>query len=152
MVVRHLNRIRSRFATLPTRDLGQLAKPSPDSSRRQRPKESYGVLVSEAEWRTRVKLAAADRPVAHFDMKELTGYHISCCVPDEPEHFLINPCGTLYQDVTASSLIKFDLQGNATRKEALQRTRPYSRRAGRLRVEISCRSARPRCVLARRLP
>ncbi|WP_354001641.1 class II aldolase/adducin family protein [Caenimonas aquaedulcis] len=68
-------------------------------------------LVSQAEWSTRVELAAAYRLVAHFGMTELTGNHISCCVPGEPGHFLINPYGMLYEDVTASSLIKIDLEG-----------------------------------------
>jgi ribulose-5-phosphate 4-epimerase/fuculose-1-phosphate aldolase len=69
-------------------------------------------LVSEAEWRTRVELAAAYRLADHFGMTELTANHISCCVPGEEGHFLINPYGMLYEDVTASSLIKIDLKGN----------------------------------------
>lgn len=69
-------------------------------------------LVSEAEWSTRVELAAAYRLVAHYGMTEMTGNHISCCVPGESGHFLINPYGMLYEDVTASSLIKIDMKGN----------------------------------------
>ena len=45
-------------------------------------------------------------------MTEMTANHISCRVPGEEGHFLINPYGMLYEEVTASSLLKIDLDGN----------------------------------------
>src|SRR5476649_83911 len=68
--------------------------------------------VSEEEWRVRVELAAAYRLSEYYGLTELTANHISCCVPGEEGHFLINPYGMLYDEVTASSLIKIDLEGN----------------------------------------
>ena len=68
--------------------------------------------VSAAEWEARVHLAAAYRLAEIFGMTELTGNHISCRVPGEEGHFLINPYGMLYDEITASSLIKIDIDGN----------------------------------------
>jgi len=68
--------------------------------------------VSPAEWEARVQLAAAYRLTEIYGMTEMTANHISCRVPGEEGHFLINPHGMLYEQVTASSLIKIDLDGN----------------------------------------
>ena len=68
--------------------------------------------VSPAEWDARVQLAAAYRLTAMYGMTEMTANHISCRVPGEDGHFLINPYGMLYEEVTASSLLKIDLDGN----------------------------------------
>ncbi|MCK6451965.1 MAG: class II aldolase/adducin family protein [Alphaproteobacteria bacterium] len=68
--------------------------------------------VGEAEWRMRVDLAAFYRLVAHYDMADRTATHISAAVPDEPGAFLINPHGMLFHEVTASALVKIDLDGN----------------------------------------
>ncbi len=68
--------------------------------------------VTEAEWAKRVELAAAYRLADYYGMTELTANHISCGVPNEPGHFLLNPFGMLYEEITASSLIKVDLDGN----------------------------------------
>jgi len=67
--------------------------------------------VSEAEWEARVSLAAAYRLVAAYGMTDMIANHISCCVPGEAGHFLINPYGLLYTEITASSLVKVDLDG-----------------------------------------
>src|SRR5581483_5667945 len=64
------------------------------------------------EWETRVDLAAAYRLVDLFGMTDLHLNHISARVPGKEEHFLINPFGMLYEEITASSLIKIDLDGN----------------------------------------
>ena len=61
---------------------------------------------TESEWQARVKLAAAYRIFAHLGWAELIYNHISLRVPDEPEHFLINPFGLHYSEVTASNLVK----------------------------------------------
>lgn len=68
--------------------------------------------VSEAEWQTRVNLAACYRLVAHYGWDDLIFTHISARVPGPEHHFLINPYGLLFEEITASSLIKVDLQGN----------------------------------------
>ncbi len=72
--------------------------------------------VSEAEWQTRVDLAACYRLVAHYGWTDLIFTHLSARVPDtvgsaEGEAFLINPLGHLFHEITASSLVKVDLDG-----------------------------------------
>jgi len=68
--------------------------------------------VSEEEWKTRVDLAAAYRLVALFGWDDLVFTHISARVPGPDDHFLINPFGMLFDEITASSLVKIDLDGN----------------------------------------
>jgi ribulose-5-phosphate 4-epimerase/fuculose-1-phosphate aldolase len=68
-------------------------------------------LVSESEWSQRVDLAAAYRLVAHFGWDDLIFTHISARVPGPEHHFLINPYGTTFEEITASSLVKVDLEG-----------------------------------------
>ena len=67
--------------------------------------------MSEAEWETRVDLAACYRLVAHFDMDDLFATHISVRCPDNPDHFLINPLSVHFSEITASSLVKVDHDG-----------------------------------------
>ena len=68
--------------------------------------------ISDAEWRTRVDLAAAYRLVDMFGWSDLLGTHISARVPDAQDQFLINPYGLLFEEITASSLVKVDEEGN----------------------------------------
>lgn len=67
---------------------------------------------SESEWQARVKLAAVYRIFAYMKWDESIYNHISLRVPDEPEHFLINPFGLHYSEVKASNLVKIDHDGN----------------------------------------
>lgn len=67
--------------------------------------------VTPSEWRMRVDLAAAYRLVALFGWEDLVFTHISARVPDEPDHFLINPYGLCFEEITAPSLIKVDHDG-----------------------------------------
>jgi len=67
--------------------------------------------VSAAEWALRVDLAAAYRIIAAYGWDDLVFTHISARVPGSDHHFLINPYGMLFEEVTASSLVKIDLQG-----------------------------------------
>jgi|SRR5215469_1335815 len=67
--------------------------------------------VSAEEWQTRVDLAAAYRLVALFGWDDLIFTHITAKVPGT-EHFLINPYGMVFEEITASSLVKVDLAGN----------------------------------------
>jgi len=68
--------------------------------------------VSAAEWQARIDLAACYRLIALFGMNDLIYNHATVRVPDEEGHFLINAYGYAYEEVTASSLIKIDLDGN----------------------------------------
>ncbi|HEY2977452.1 MAG TPA: class II aldolase/adducin family protein [Burkholderiaceae bacterium] len=68
--------------------------------------------VSAEEWRTRVDLAAAYRLVALFKWDDLVFTHISARVPGTDGEFLINPYGFMFEEITASSLVKIDLAGN----------------------------------------
>ena len=68
--------------------------------------------VAEAEWQTRVDLAAAYRLVALHGWDDLIFTHISARVPGSEHHFLLNPYGMMFDEVTASSLVKVDLAGN----------------------------------------
>ena len=68
--------------------------------------------VSPDEWQTRVDLAACYRLVHHYRMDDLVYNHISARVPGEEGHFLINAYGMTYDEITASSLVKVDFDGN----------------------------------------
>src|SRR2546428_13549026 len=67
--------------------------------------------VSEAEWQARVDLAAAYRLVALHGWDDLIFTHTSSRVPGTEHHFLLNPYGMMFDEVTASSLVKVDLDG-----------------------------------------
>src|SRR6267142_4826761 len=68
-------------------------------------------MVSAEEWQARVDLAAAYRLVALFGWDDLVFTHISARVPASDHHFLINPYGFLFDEITESSLVKVDLDG-----------------------------------------
>jgi ribulose-5-phosphate 4-epimerase/fuculose-1-phosphate aldolase len=67
--------------------------------------------VGEVEWKLRVDLAACYRLVAHFGWDDLIFTHISARLPGPEHHFLINPYGMMFDEITASSLVKIDLEG-----------------------------------------
>lgn len=67
--------------------------------------------ISEEEWQVRVDLAAAYRLVAHYGWDDLIFTHLSARVPGPEHHFLINPYGMMFEEITASSLVKINLQG-----------------------------------------
>src|SRR6185312_13208103 len=68
--------------------------------------------VSPAEWALRVQLAGAYRVADHLGWSELIYTHISARVPGPEHHFLINPYGLRFDEVTASSLVRIDADGN----------------------------------------
>src|SRR6267378_7978947 len=83
------------------RDVAEIAKPhSP-------PREQ----VSAEEWRLRCELAAAHRLVAHFVFVDMTYNHISVLLPAVPDHFLVKADNVFMEQVTASNLVKYDLDG-----------------------------------------
>jgi len=67
--------------------------------------------VSPEEWQLRVDLAACYRLVAAYGWSDLIFTHISARIPGPEHQFLINPYGLLFEEITASSLIKIDQQG-----------------------------------------
>ena len=76
------------------------------------PTESVRDQVSAAEWQQRVDLAALYRLVAAYGWDDMLFTHLSARVPGPEHHFLLNPFGLLFEEVTASSLVKVDDQGN----------------------------------------
>ena len=68
--------------------------------------------MNEAEWQTRVHLAACYRLVDLFGWSDLVNTRITARVPGEHDHFLINPYGLLFDEVTVSSLVKIDADGD----------------------------------------
>lgn len=68
--------------------------------------------MAAEEWAVRVDLAAAYRLVAHYGWDDLIFTHLTARVPGPEHHFLINPYGLLFEEITASSLVKVNLQGD----------------------------------------
>lgn len=68
--------------------------------------------VSAEEWQARVDLAACYRLIALEGLTEMVANHISVRVPGSHNEFLINPYGMLYEEMTASSMLRIDLEGN----------------------------------------
>lgn len=68
--------------------------------------------IAADEWQCRLDLAAAYRLVALFKWDDLVFTHISARVPGRNDQFLINPYGLMFEEITASNLVKIDLQGN----------------------------------------
>jgi ribulose-5-phosphate 4-epimerase/fuculose-1-phosphate aldolase len=68
--------------------------------------------VSAEEWQARVALAAGHRVLAHYGVNDMTYNHFSLRVPGEPEHMLVKRTDWMFAEVTASSLLKYDLDGN----------------------------------------
>jgi ribulose-5-phosphate 4-epimerase/fuculose-1-phosphate aldolase len=67
--------------------------------------------VSAEEWKIRVDLAAAYRLVAHHGWDDLIFTHLSARIPGPEHHFLLNPYNLMFEEVTASSLVKVDMNG-----------------------------------------
>ncbi|HEX2829272.1 MAG TPA: class II aldolase/adducin family protein [Burkholderiales bacterium] len=75
---------------------------------RRQPKER----ISSEEWQARVELAAAYRLCAIMGWTDMISTHLSCRVPGRHDQFLINPYGLMFEEITASSLLKIDVEGN----------------------------------------
>lgn len=73
--------------------------------------EHVRASVSDEEWQVRVDLAAAYRLVAHYGWDDLIFTHLSARVPGPEHHFLINPYDMMFEEITASSLVKIDVDG-----------------------------------------
>ncbi|MCM0612892.1 class II aldolase/adducin family protein [Marinobacter sediminum] len=68
--------------------------------------------VSSEEWQLRVDLAAAYRLIALYGWDDLIFTHVSARIPGDEHHFLINPYGMMFEEITASSLVRVDQEGN----------------------------------------
>ncbi len=68
--------------------------------------------MSEAEWNIRCELAAVYHVNEHLGWTDTINTHMTVRVPGEPNHFLINNYGDMFDEVTASSLVKMDMEGN----------------------------------------
>jgi ribulose-5-phosphate 4-epimerase/fuculose-1-phosphate aldolase len=100
--------------------------------------------IDPAEWAVRVDLAACYRLVDLYGMTDLHLNHISARAPGQHEHFLINPFGMMYEEITASSLIKVDLAG-----KIVANTTPYGVNLAGYVIHSAIHAARPDvgCVL-----
>jgi ribulose-5-phosphate 4-epimerase/fuculose-1-phosphate aldolase len=92
--------------------------------------------VSPEEWQARIDLAAAYRLVAMFKWDDLVFTHISARVPGSHDEFLINPYGLMFEEITASSLIKVDQHGNKLDKS------PYDVNPAGFTIHSAVHSAR----------
>ena len=82
--------------------------------------ESVRPLCSDTEWQTRVDLAALYRLFVRYGWTDLIYTHITARIPGEPTHYLINSYGLMFDEITASSLIKVDLDGNVLDERGLE--------------------------------
>ena len=73
--------------------------------------------VSAAEWQARCELAALYHVCNYLGWTDLINTHMSVRVPGEPNHFLINRYGEMFDEITASSLVKMDFDGNVVDSE-----------------------------------
>src|SRR5574341_1043736 len=101
--------------------------------------------VSKEEWATRVDLAACYRLVALYGMTDLIYNHISARVPEHHDQYLINPYGMLYEEITASSLVKIDIEGHTL----LQPDHGYNVNVAGFYLHAPIHKARPevQCIL-----
>ncbi|HXV11741.1 MAG TPA: class II aldolase/adducin family protein [Burkholderiales bacterium] len=93
--------------------------------------------VSAEEWQLRCELAAAHRLTAHFVFVDMTYNHISARVPGEPRHFLVKPDNQFMEQVTASSLVKYDIDG----KQVMES--PYKASPAAYNLHAAVMKARP---------
>jgi len=100
-------------------------------------------VVSPEEWGVRVNLAACYRLVACHGWTDLILTHISARVPGTDNHFLLNPFGLIFEEVTASSLVKLDADGK------IMMDSPYSINAAGFTIHSAVHEARPEinCVI-----
>ena len=103
---------------------------------------------SEVEWAARVDLAACYRLVDLYGMSDMMANHISMRVPDEEGAFLINPYGMMYEEITASCLIKVDVAGNILSKPDFGALNYGVNRAGYV-IHSAIHEARPEigCII-----
>ena len=96
--------------------------------------------MSDAEWQTRCDLAALYRVVNDLGWTDLINTHMSARIPGEPETFLINRYGEMFDEVTASSLVKMDLAGNVIGDQGLFNAAGFTIHSGvyKARSDANC--------------
>src|SRR4029078_11984287 len=106
-------------------------------------RKSDAAAMSAEERQMRVDLAACYRLIAHYGMDDLFATHISARVPGAEEHFLLNPYGVLFEQITASDLVKVDRDGNIVQDT------PYTVNPAGFVIHSAVHAARhdARCVL-----
>ena len=73
---------------------------------------------SQAEWDTRVELAALFRIIAHYSMSDLANGAVCARVPDQPDHYLVHPYGMFWEEACASHMVKVDADGQPVDADA----------------------------------
>jgi ribulose-5-phosphate 4-epimerase/fuculose-1-phosphate aldolase len=103
---------------------------------------------SEQEWRARADLAACYRLVEMYGMADMMANHISARVPEEEGTYLINAYGMMYEEITASSLLKVDHDGNILSKPDFGSLNYGLNKAGAV-IHSAIHAARPEvsCVI-----
>src|SRR5690348_12940043 len=98
------------------------------------------VGMSEAEWTARCDLAALYRVVDHLGWTDLIDTHMSVRVPGEPQYFLINHYEEMFDEITASSLIKMDLDGKVYGKQGRFNAAGFTIHSGvyKARPDVNC--------------
>jgi ribulose-5-phosphate 4-epimerase/fuculose-1-phosphate aldolase len=104
---------------------------------------------SPEEWEARVDLAACYRLTAHYGMSDMIANHISLRVPGEEGSFLINAYGLLYEEITASSLLKIDHDGAILSKPTFGNGLEYGVNKAGFVIHSAIHDARPEvdCVI-----
>jgi len=103
------------------------------------PLSSVRSEVDPEEWEARVQLAAAYRLMHRLGMTDWIYNHITARVPSNHEHFLINPWGLSYSEITASNLYKIDLEGNLVLKPDI----PFGTNQAGFIIHSAVHAARP---------
>ena len=99
--------------------------------------------ISEPEWAIRCDLAALYRLVAHHGMSDWIYTHISARLPGPEHHFLINQYGVLFEEMTASELVKIDLEGNIIQEPHQAALTPRRVNAAGFCIHSAIHMARP---------
>ncbi len=96
--------------------------------------------MTDAEWQARCELAALYRVVDHLGWTDLINTHMSARVPGEPDAFLINRYGEMFDEITASSLIKMDMDGNVLGEDGKFNNAGFTIHSGvyRARPDANC--------------
>ena len=96
--------------------------------------------ISAAEWQARCDLAALYRIVDHFGWTDVINTHMSARVPDEPAALLINPYDEMFHEITASSLIKMDMEGRVLGRQGRFNAAGFTIHSGvyKARADANC--------------
>lgn len=96
--------------------------------------------MTDAEWNTRCQLAALYHVVNYLGWTDLINTHMSARIPGEPNHFLINRYGEMFDEIAASSLIKMDMEGNVVGKSGAFNNAGFTIHSGvyRARPDATC--------------